>query len=107
MKSLGGQVPDIEFQKLAIKIFDELLEKLDENLIQLFNNIQINDKKIDIKKLGIKAPSATWTYTINDQAFENLLGLQLIGNIGMSAISVFLFGPLLALYPILKKLKKR
>ncbi|MBN2093173.1 accessory Sec system translocase SecA2 [candidate division KSB1 bacterium] len=107
LQSIGGQVPFIEFQKLSIKIFDELLEQLDNELIQIFTQLQIENEEFDLEQQGIKAPSATWTYIINDNPFENQLGLQLMGNIGLSVGAAFMFGPLLGLFPWLKKLKHK
>jgi len=54
--------------------------------------------------LGIKGPSATWTYLINDNPFENLLGIQLIGNMGMQTMAGML-GPLVALQLLFRKKK--
>jgi preprotein translocase subunit SecA len=107
LRRIGGQVPLIEFQKLAIRLFDELLKKLDEVLIKEFNRLQINSKDFDIERQGFKAPSATWTYLVSDNPFENQFGFQLMGNVGLSAGAAFIFGPLLGLYPLLRKFKRR
>jgi len=101
----GGQVPLIKFQKLAIMLFDELLKKLDEVLTKEFNRLQIKSKDFDIERQGFKAPSATWTYLVSDNLFENQFGFQLMGNIGLSAGAALILGPLLGLYPLLRKFK--
>ncbi len=106
LRRIGGQVPLIEYQKSAIILFDELLKKLDEALVENFNHLQIKDKDFDIERQGIKAPSATWTYLVSDNPFEDQLGFQLMGNIGLSAVASFIFGPLLFLKPLLTKFKK-
>lgn len=103
----GGKEPYLEFQKVAVSIFDELLNELDDELIQTFNAIQTDSAEIDLEKQGIKAPSATWTYLINDNPFENLLGLQLIGNIGISVGAALLMTPLIALFTLLQKLSRK
>jgi len=107
LRRIGGQVPLIEFQKLAIRSFDEFLKKLDEVLIKEFNSLQINSKDFDIENQGFKAPSATWTYLVSDNPFENQFGFSLMGNIGLSAGAAFIFGPLLGLYPLLQKFKRK
>ncbi len=96
LKRVGGQDPFIEFQKLAIKIFDEMLLKLDEQLIHIFNSLPVDDPDINPEKLGLRAPAATWTYLVNDNPFEHNLGLQLIGDAGMQ-IGASILTPLLAL----------
>lgn len=104
LKRIGGQDPFIEFQKLSIKIFDEQLTHLDEQLIESFNSLPVSDCLPDLEKLGIRTPSATWTYLINDNPFEHSLGLQLIGNTGLQ-MGAGILGPLLALQYFLKKKK--
>jgi preprotein translocase subunit SecA len=105
LKRVGGQDPFVEFQKLAIKIFDELIQKLDERLIKKFNSIQIDTNNINLEKLGIKAPSATWTYLINDNPFEHNVGMQLIGDTG-AQIGAVIMTPFLALHLFFKKKKR-
>lgn len=107
LRRIGGQVPLIEFQKLAIILFDELSKKLDEVLVEDFNHLQIRNKDFDIERQGLKAPSATWTYLVSDNPFESQFGFQLMGNIGLSAGASFMFGPMLFLYPLLRKFKRR
>lgn len=102
LKRIGGQDPYIEFQKLAINIFDELLIKLDKQLIHTFNSLQIDDRTIGMEKLGLRAPSATWTYLINDNPFEHNLGMQLIGDAGMQ-IGAGVLGSLIALQLMFRK----
>jgi len=102
LRRIGGQVPLIEFQKLATLLFDELLKKLDETLIKEFNSLQINSKDFDIERQGLKAPSATWTYLVSDNPFENQFVIQLVRSI-FSSFTAFIFGPLLGLYSLLSK----
>jgi preprotein translocase subunit SecA len=105
LKRIGGLDPFIEFQKMAVQIFDERWAKLDEDLIALFNSLDAASGEPDLASLGIKGPSATWTYLINDNPFENILGIQLIGNMGMQAMAGVL-GPLMALQLLFRKKKR-
>ena len=104
LKRVGGEDPYIEFQKMAIQIFDERLEKLDTTIINTFKKISIENGQVNMDVLGIKAPSATWTYLINDNPFEKNLSMQLIGNAGMQ-VSAGILGPLLALELLFRKKK--
>ena len=106
LKRVGGQDPYIEFQKLAIKIFDQLLQKLDSQLVQKFNAIQIDNYRVNLEKLGIKAPSATWTYLINDNPFEHVIGMQFIGDPGKQ-IGAVILTPFLAWHLLFRKKRKR
>jgi preprotein translocase subunit SecA len=105
LKRVGGQDPYIEFQKLAIKIFDQLLQKLDSQLVQIFNTIRIDNNRVDLEKLGIKAPSATWTYLINDNPFEHVIGMQFIGDPGRQ-IGAVIMTPFLAWHLLFRKKRK-
>jgi preprotein translocase subunit SecA len=105
LKRVGGQNPYIEFQKLAIKIFDQLLKKLDIQLVQIFNTIHIDNNRVDLEKLGIKEPSATWTYLINDNPFEYVVGMQFIGDPGRQ-IGAVIMTPFLAWHLLFRKKRK-
>ena len=107
LTSIGGRTPFFEFQKLSVELFKQYSDKQEHELIHVFNTLPIKNRNFFPEDHGIKAPTATWTYLINDNSFENLLGLQLVGNIGLSSVAAFMFGPLLGLYPLLLKLGKR
>ncbi|MCH8021903.1 hypothetical protein IH785_18930 [candidate division KSB1 bacterium] len=55
---------------------------------------------------GLKAPSATWTYLINDNTFEDMHGVELIGNAGLQVCSGILW-PLMLFYPLVRKLRRK
>jgi len=105
LKRVGGQDPYIEFQKSAIKNFDQHFKNLDSNLLQLFNSIHFDNNKVNLEKMGIKAPSATWTYLINDNPFEHSLGMQFIGNPGLQ-IGAAMMTPFLAWSLFFRKKRK-
>ncbi len=105
LKRVGGQDPFIEFQKLAIQIFDQQLLRLDRDLIQMFNTIHIDNNRINWEKSGIKVPSATWTYLINDNPFEHMVGMQFIGDAGKQ-IGAAIMTPFLAWHLLFRKKRK-
>lgn len=105
LKRLGGRDPYIEFQKISVQRFDDLLDELDKTLIELFESLDGKNGEINLEALGIKAPAATWTYLINDNPFENQLGLQLIGNMGMQ-VAAGIWGPLFLLKSLFHKKEK-
>lgn len=101
---LGGQEPLFEFQKLAIEIFDRRQKEMELEMINSFNNI--NNNNADLDSLRLRAPSATWTYLVNDNPFEDMLEIQLIGNMGLNT-GAGLYWPLIGLYLLFKKLAKK
>lgn len=63
---IGNKDPLTEFNKLAIQAFDEMLEKLDKEIIRTFYKVTINEQGVDMPTAGLKGPSSTWTYLMND-----------------------------------------
>ena len=106
LKRIGGQDPFTEFQKLSVKIYDDLLRRLDDDLTEFFQGLTAQNGDLNLEELGIKAPTATWTYLVNDNPFQDQLGLQLIGNMGMQVMGGFM-GPILALRLLGRKKKRR
>ena len=100
---LGGQEPVFEFQKRSIEIFDNLQNEMEIAIKKSFN--KINGANADLESLGLKAPSATWTYLINDNPFKNMFEILLIGNVGLN-IGAGLYWPLMGLYLLFKKLTR-
>jgi preprotein translocase subunit SecA len=106
LKRVGGEEPFFEFQKMAIQIFDERWIRLEISILNTIKKINIKNGLVDLDDLGIRAPSATWTYLVNDNPFEKNLGMQLIGDTGMQ-VAAGIFGPLLALELFFRKKKKQ
>ncbi len=93
MVRFGGQVPLLEYQRIGDQVFQDFLDKLDENISLKIEQFLANPDS-SLEDLGIKKPSSTWTYVINDNPFGNKLVTMLLGNanIGMQVdfISVFI-----------------
>jgi hypothetical protein len=65
-------------------------------------------KKILLNNPDLKVPTSTWTYLINDNPFENMFGLQFIGNRGIGiSLGVLMVWPLMILFPLLKKISRK
>jgi len=76
---LGGENPLREFQKKAELAFIEMCDNLDNEVQKIIEYFDKNPYD-EISTLGIKKPSSTWTYIINDNPFGNRLGLMLLDN---------------------------
>jgi hypothetical protein len=101
---MGGQDPLYEFQKLSIHIFEIMQMHIESDMIKAFD--AITENVADTSLPGTKAPSATWTYLINDNPFDPMLEIQLKGNIGLSAWAGLLW-PLTALYFLVRRIGKK
>ena len=75
---IGKKNPLDEFHKIAISAFDEMLvDKIDSEIVKTFREAEITENGIDMDKEGLKVPSSTWTYLINEDQnqFSNLQNL--------------------------------
>ena len=105
LRSLGQQDPLFEFNKLIIERFDNLHGEMESNMMRKFKSIDIG-KEIDVGGMGLKAPSSTWTYLINNDPFQDMAAINFAASIGLSA-GVVITWPLMLIFPLLKRLRKR
>ena len=87
---IGKQDPLYEFLKSVIEAFDELVDRIDGEIIRTFNVVEINEDGIDMDKEGLKGPSSTWTYLIDDNS-DQFSNFQLWFKATAAAISKPLF----------------
>lgn len=66
--NLAGKIPISEFNKTAILSYEKLLETIEQEVVALLSTAQISSDGIDMAREGLKAPSSTWTYLIDDSA---------------------------------------
>ena len=103
LRRLGKQDPLYEFQKLAIEMFDRLLTDFETDAMHSMSSLAGKDS---IPESVLKTPSATWTYLVNDDPWEDKFEMKFIGDIGFS-FGAALQMPLLLLYFAFKKMLKR
>jgi preprotein translocase subunit SecA len=84
MVRLGNMEPVVEFQKQADKAFRSFLARIDEEIVEFFDRLELEEEGLDIERLGIRGPSSTWTYLVNDNPFRSGLGLLVSGNLALS-----------------------
>lgn len=70
---LGGHEPLLEFQKLTINAFENLGQRIEDDALRFFEDL-------DDSEQSIRAPSATWTYLVNDNPFDHLTGMLTLSN---------------------------
>ena len=63
---IGKKDPLAEFNKHAVQAFDEMLGRLDTEVVNGFNSVTINKNGAEMEKAGLTGPSSTWTYLMND-----------------------------------------
>ncbi len=80
LQRLGGREPLTEFQRQIIKAFAEMMDRVEEETVAAFNQLDVDEKgQIDLSRAGVGGSSSTWTYLINDNPFSTL-GLSLLAS---------------------------
>ena len=107
LERLGYKHPFTEFLRISVSVFDRYLAEMESLMRKKFNSIRIEGRDIDIEGLGLKAPSSTWTYLINDDPFKDMLSTNFAASIGISmAWSLFWLWPFLLIYTFVRWLNK-
>jgi preprotein translocase subunit SecA len=94
MLSQVREDPLMHFNNRLVKAFDGLEVHIKDTVRELFSRVVITDGKIDFGEMGIKGPSSTRTYLVNDGT-ENF---GMINDLIASANAVS--APLYALYQV-------
>jgi preprotein translocase subunit SecA len=61
--------PLAEFHAEAVKLFARLIEQVEERSAETFRTATITSAGADLDAAGLKRPSATWTYIVQDNPF--------------------------------------
>ncbi|GAA5011623.1 accessory Sec system translocase SecA2 [Actinopolymorpha pittospori] len=69
LRSLAGQDPLAEFHRTAIPAFKRRLADALTEAADTFERVTITADGIDLDAAGLRRPSATWTYLVNDNPF--------------------------------------
>jgi preprotein translocase subunit SecA len=103
--SLGGMDPLSRFTSDVMTAFRSVEERIDTAVLETLPLITIGAAGLDLGAAGIKGPSSTWTYLVNDDPFRNQVMLKLIGP-GGTTIAIYasaLLGPLFLLWGVVDR----
>jgi preprotein translocase subunit SecA len=107
--SLGGMDPLSRFTSDVMAAFRPVEEIIDKAVLDTLRHVTTGAGGLDLGAAGIRAPSSTWTYLVNDDPFRNQILLKLIGP-GGTTIAIYssaLLGPLLLLWGIVERFFRR
>jgi preprotein translocase subunit SecA len=104
---LGRQDPLYEYTKRIAEAFMKLHQTVEDRIVGTFAAAEITEDGISLDRAGLRAPSSTWTYLINDRAAPQLQQM-LYGHGGAAfAISAVLTTwPLLIAWGVWRRLTK-
>lgn len=106
LRSLGGEVPFIAYQKQLTQWFSGFFDIVDQEALELFNQLQYCNGRFNLEALGVSAPSATWTYEVNDDLFDDMTN-QLLNQRGFVSVAAVFVWPLLILKLLISRFQNR
>src|SRR5262245_15382423 len=104
---LGRQDPLYEFTKQVAEAFMKLHQTIEERIVETYAAAKITEDGIDLNRAGLRGPSSTWTYLINDKMMPELQRLLLgFGGAAFAIGAVLTTWPLLIAWGIWRRLTK-
>ncbi|WP_106245473.1 accessory Sec system translocase SecA2 [Allonocardiopsis opalescens] len=70
LRALGRRNPLDEFNRDAVPPFLNLLAEVREQAAETFRSVTITPEGVDLAASGLKRPTATWTYLVRDDQFD-------------------------------------
>jgi preprotein translocase subunit SecA len=107
--NLGGQDPLTRFTTDIKVAFRRMEDAIDSAVLDALTVVRVSGGRIDVEALGIRGPSSTWTYLVNDDPFRNQIGMLLTGP-GRTSIAIYaaaVMGPLLILWGLVDRVLRR
>ena len=68
---LGGVDPYTHYYRTAEAGFEALLARIDDTIVEVFERVAVTADGVDWEREGLRGPSSTWTYLVNDNVFGN------------------------------------
>jgi len=107
--SLGGQDPLTRFTTEIKLAFRGMEDAIDSAVLDALSAVRVRGGRVDLEALGIRGPSSTWTYLVNDDPFRNQMGMLLTGP-GRTTIAVYaaaLMMPLLLVWGVIDRVMRK
>ena len=68
---LGGVDPYTHYYRTAAAGYEALLARIDDTIVEVFERVAVTQDGVDWEREGLRGPSSTWTYLVNDNVFGN------------------------------------
>ena len=107
--TLAGQDPLTRFTTETARAFQRMEDAIDEAVLDVLEHVRVSEGRLDLEGLGIRGPSSTWTYLINDDPFRNQIGMMLTGP-GRTTIAIYAAAflmPLLILWGLVDRFVRK
>jgi len=91
LQRYGGREPVTEFHRQIVDAFSAMMDRISDEAVDLFEQLEVRDERIDLAAAGVAGSSSTWTYLVNDNPFSTLgLSLMASRNVGAAATTGFI-----------------
>jgi preprotein translocase subunit SecA len=106
---LGGRDPLTHFTSEAIRAFSQIDDAIDDAVLAALAKVRVTGGRLDLTGTGLKAPTSTWTYLVNDDPFKNRIGSLLTGPGGATTAiyAAVMMMPLLVAWGLVERLLGR
>jgi preprotein translocase subunit SecA len=104
--TLGGLDPYEQYHARAREAFEETVGRIDDEIVRIFDGIEITRQGVDWRKAGLLGPSSTWTYLVTDKPFttDPLASLSARPSLGLPL--ALAYGPLFILWGIFSRWRR-
>ncbi len=103
---LGGRSPTAEYNRLSTDSYQVMEREVERGIRSSFEAAHITADGMDLDREGLRGPTSTWTYLINDNPFEWLVGISDHGNIGIG-VAAGVWGGLFVIRALVQQIVKR
>jgi preprotein translocase subunit SecA len=105
--SLGRKEPLQEFQKAATETFLSLETRISRDVGKTLRGLLEKEGAVDLEAEGLKGPSSTWTYLVNEDQLGWSVGLLKGTNVGFAVGAAAFAGPLFIFTLLARRFKRR
>ena len=85
---LGGRDPLTHYTSEMIRAFSELDDVVGALALAALTKVRVDGRRLDLSATGLKGPSSTWTYLVNDDPFKNRIG-TLVTGLGGATVAMY------------------
>ncbi|MCT2587383.1 accessory Sec system translocase SecA2 [Actinophytocola gossypii] len=70
LRALAKETPIDEFHRTAIPVFKQIPDEIGERAAETLKKVEVTEEGAALERVGLRRPSATWTYMVHDNPFE-------------------------------------
>lgn len=105
---IGGLDPLYEFEKTVTKAFNEMVDRIADEVVSTMGDLEILDGRVKLDEAVRTGPASTWTYVVSDQVAGELQRMLFgQGSAAFGAGAGLMTWPLIFVWGIGRRLKER